>query len=203
MRQVWSAHIGAISRLPRRKDSSGVLQVGGDRILLQQESNFRCDQCEEGLEGKRFLMEGEKCVCQTCYNTYSAPLCARCSQPIVSSDPDQKTTIITCNGQNFHLDCYTCTVSLSAERIDRIHDQKFPGLQHTTPGEGRLPTREWRPGLRGLLPTFKLSREKMKGKRIRVCQPCWAGYYCCFILIFLLISTLCKDRGSWGWIKGK
>ena len=141
MLQVWSAHIGAISRLPRRKDSPGVLQVGGGRVLLQQESNSRCDKCGEGLEGKQFLMEGESCVCQTCYNTHLAPVCARCSQPIVSSDPDQKTTIITCNGQNYHLDCYTCTVSLS-QRIDRIHDQKFAGLQHTTPGEGRLPTRD-------------------------------------------------------------
>ena len=87
--------------------------------------SVRCDKCEEGLDGKSFVSEDSFCVCETCYQTHYAPRCARCCQAIVSNE--NKTRMITCNGQDFHLDCYTCNVSLSSSNIERI---VMRSLQH-------------------------------------------------------------------------
>jgi len=70
-------------------------------------SCFRCSLCDTGLDGVPFLKSGSSVNCQSCYTKYKAAPCARCGTGIVSTG-DKKTTLITCNGQSFHQECYTC-----------------------------------------------------------------------------------------------
>eukprot|EP00092_Neocalanus_flemingeri_P089525 GFUD01113283.1.p1 GENE.GFUD01113283.1~~GFUD01113283.1.p1 ORF type:complete len:301 (+),score=100.14 GFUD01113283.1:195-1097(+) len=68
---------------------------------------FRCALCDAGLDGVPFMLSGDSINCRPCYTVYKAAPCARCGEGIVSTG-SKKTTLITCNGQSFHQECYTC-----------------------------------------------------------------------------------------------
>jgi len=68
---------------------------------------FRCALCDAGLDGIPFLLSGNTFNCQPCYAKYKAHPCVRCGEGIISTGC-KKETLITCNGQSFHQQCYTC-----------------------------------------------------------------------------------------------
>jgi len=68
---------------------------------------FRCALCDAGLDGVPFILSGTSVNCKPCYTKYKAAPCARCGEGIVSTG-SKKTTLITCNGQSFHQQCYNC-----------------------------------------------------------------------------------------------
>merc|ERR1719244_1768476 len=68
---------------------------------------FRCALCDAGLDGIPFLLSGNTVNCQACYAKYKAHPCVRCGEGILSTGC-KKETLITCNGQSFHQQCYTC-----------------------------------------------------------------------------------------------
>jgi len=97
----------------REKCSSCGLPMLGRSLIFQDEKLhpdcFRCDKCATGLDGENFVLEADKALCQSCYQTHCAPQCARCSKAIMSSGLRETVEIITCNNQDYHVECYTCT----------------------------------------------------------------------------------------------
>jgi len=78
---------------------------------------FRCALCDAGLDGIPFIMDGKAINCKDCYSRYKAKQCFNCGEGIVSSS-ERKTTLITCEGRNYHEQCYnckTCEISLAGE----------------------------------------------------------------------------------------
>jgi hypothetical protein len=70
----------------------------------------RCCSCDESLDGVEFLVEGDSAYCADCYNMSKGPVCHRCGKGIVAGST-KKTTIITCESNNYHQECYLCLVS--------------------------------------------------------------------------------------------
>jgi len=85
-----------------------------DRVLTAINKKFHpvcfsCCQCGEGLDGVQFMVEGGAVYCTACYSRYKAVQCTRCGQGIVAvAGSGQKTTVITCESNNYHQQCYSC-----------------------------------------------------------------------------------------------
>lgn len=68
---------------------------------------FTCSVCSVILDGKPFMAEGEVIHCRECYAKFKAAQCYRCEQAIVST-VGKRMTLITCDGKNYHYQCYSC-----------------------------------------------------------------------------------------------
>jgi len=84
-----------------------------DKILTAMEkkfhpSCFRCALCDCALDGVPYIMDGKAINCKDCYARYKAKQCHVCNEGIVSSG-DTKTTLITCEGRDYHEQCYNCS----------------------------------------------------------------------------------------------
>ena len=69
----------------------------------------RCCSCDKSLDGVEFLVESEAAYCADCYNMSKGLVCHRCGKGIVAGST-KKTTIITCESNNYHQECYLCLV---------------------------------------------------------------------------------------------
>jgi len=70
-------------------------------------SCFTCSVCSMVLDGKTFMAEGDTVHCRDCYARFKAAQCCRCKEAIVSA-VGKRMTLITCEGKNYHYQCYTC-----------------------------------------------------------------------------------------------
>jgi len=65
---------------------------------------FRCALCDISLDGVPFLNVEKSLVnCVECYKRYKAVKCVRCNEGITEAN-------ISCNGKQYHKQCYTCKV---------------------------------------------------------------------------------------------
>jgi len=83
-----------------------------DRMLTAMDrqfhpSCFTCSICSAGLDGKTFMAEGDTVHCRDCYARFKAAQCHRCGEAIVSA-VGKRMTLITCDGKNYHYQCYSC-----------------------------------------------------------------------------------------------
>ena len=80
-------------------------------------SGVRCGRCGQCLEGAQYVEAGEEAVCGPCYHRHHADKCARCGLSLhtlagAGEEAGPGAKIITCNQETFHVDCYTCKVTL-------------------------------------------------------------------------------------------
>ena len=82
MLQVWTCYLGQISNLSGWKNAPCLLQVCSISQLITwlRILPTRCDKCGDVLAGENFSLEGNKPLCQTCYETHFAPKCVRSVQ---------------------------------------------------------------------------------------------------------------------------
>merc|ERR1712156_951827 len=114
-----------------------------DRVLTAMEkkfhpSCFRCALCDVALEGVPFLISGGAVNCQACYTKYKAAQCVRCNQGIVNTGTT-KTNLVTCQGKNYHEQCYTCsdcTESLSGQFVCAAPNDEIVCFQCDTKRRG-------------------------------------------------------------------
>jgi len=85
-----------------------------DRVLTALDKKyhpacFTCALCNVSLDGEQFVVDDktQTVTCRQCYIRTKAPKCERCKSAIVS-EPGKRTTVITCNGKQYHHNCYTC-----------------------------------------------------------------------------------------------
>merc|ERR1719334_1097148 len=68
---------------------------------------FTCSNCLESLDGEQFMVEEDTVFCKECYSRLRAPRCYRCEEAIMSS-LGKRATLITCDGNKYHYQCYSC-----------------------------------------------------------------------------------------------
>jgi len=68
---------------------------------------FRCSLCDTALSGLQFVCWQGAVNCKQCFAKYKAAVCAACKGGIIAED-NKKMTMVTCNGQTYHQECYAC-----------------------------------------------------------------------------------------------
>eukprot|EP01135_Chromosphaera_perkinsii_P008477 Nk52_evm45s1360 gene=Nk52_evmTU45s1360 len=71
---------------------------------------FICSVCNTNLNGKEFMADNTKPICQNCYHDKYSPKCGGCGKPIVAEPGSGEVFCVKAFDKKWHKDCFCCSV---------------------------------------------------------------------------------------------